>query len=174
MQRGLRPKQWRYRVRRFPLLAPITAREIHARLLVGRHAEVLLPLLWHDSAASRFHEATRDIPCNVSETIVVGDLAQPICMSSPAFFEQFKTITGTSPLQYQKDLRLLRARDALRTTKAKVSEIALQVGYESSAQFSQEFSRKFGRSPRLDRKILVSSNSNMLQIRPKADLHCDR
>ncbi|WP_233494733.1 AraC family transcriptional regulator [Ruegeria sp. A3M17] len=135
------------------LLAPITAREIHARLLIGRHADVLLRLLWHESAASRIHEATREIQSNLSETIVVGDLAQRIGMSSSAFFEQFKAITGTSPLQYQKDLRLLRARDALRTTKAKVSEIALRVGYESSAQFSREYSRKFGKSPRQDRNI---------------------
>ena len=74
-------------------------------------------------------------------------------MSSSAFFEQFRAVTGTSPLQYQKELRLLRARDELQTSSAKVSEIAFSVGYESSAQFSREYSRKFGRSPRQDRTL---------------------
>ena len=109
-------------------------------------------LLWRESTASRIHLATRDIQDNLSDTIVVGDLAQRIGMSNSAFFEQFKAVTGTSPLQYQKDLRLLKARDDLRMTGSKVSEIAFAVGYESSAQFSREYSRKFGRSPREDRE----------------------
>lgn len=134
------------------LLAPITSQEIHARLLIGQHGPVLQRLLWHESTSSRIHLATRDIQTNLTDTIVIGDLAQRIGMSSSAFFEQFKAVTGTSPLQYQKDLRLLKARDDLRTTAAKVSEIAFGVGYESSAQFSREYSRKFGRSPRQDRE----------------------
>ena len=135
------------------LLAPITAREIHARLLMGPHGETLYKLLWHDSTASRIFQATRDIHTHLVKTIAVKDLARDVGMSSSAFFEQFKAVTGTSPLQYQKDLRLLRARDALQTSNAKVSEIAFGVGYESSAQFSREYSRKFGLSPRQDRKL---------------------
>ena len=135
------------------LLAPITSREIHARLLIGTHAPVLQRLLWHESVASRVHQATRDIHADLSRTIVVGDLAQRVGMSTSAFFEHFKAVTGTSPLQYQKDLRLLKARDALRTSGAKVSDIAFDVGYESSAQFSREYARKFGRSPRQDREL---------------------
>ena len=74
-------------------------------------------------------------------------------MSSSAFFEHFKAVTGTSPLQYQKDLRLLHARESLRQTNAKVSDIAFAVGYESSAQFSREYARKFGVPPRHDRSL---------------------
>lgn len=135
------------------LLAPITAREIHARMLMGPHGEMLHRLLWHESAASRIFQATRDLQTDLAKSIVVADLARSVGMSSSAFFEQFRAVTGTSPLQYQKDLRLLRARDALRTSGAKVSEIAFSVGYESSAQFSREYSRKFGRSPRQDRAL---------------------
>ncbi|MEM5472193.1 AraC family transcriptional regulator [Hoeflea sp. AS60] len=137
------------------LLAPITAREIHARLLMGPHGETLHKLLWHESTASRIFQATRDIQTHLARTIVVKELARDVGMSSSAFFEQFKAVTGTSPLQYQKDLRLLRARDALQTSSAKVSEIAFGVGYESSAQFSREYSRKFGRSPRQDRELVA-------------------
>lgn len=138
------------------LLAPIMSREVHARLLIGQHAPALQRLLWHESVASRIHQATHDIHDNLSQTIVVGELAQRAGMSNSAFFEHFKAVTGTSPLQYQKDLRLLKARDALRTTGAKVSAIAFGVGYESSAQFSREYSRKFGLSPRQDRELAPS------------------
>lgn len=138
------------------LLAPITSQEIHARLLIGPHGSALQKLLWHESTSSRIQLATRDIQTNLTETIVIGDLAQRIGMSNSAFFDHFKAVTGTSPLQYQKDLRLLKARDDLRTTAAKVSEIAFGVGYESSAQFSREYSRKFGRPPRQDRKGAIA------------------
>ena len=74
-------------------------------------------------------------------------------MSSSAFFEHFKSVTGTSPLQYQKDLRLLKARDALRSSNERVSDIAFGVGYDNPAQFSREYARKFGHSPRQDRSL---------------------
>lgn len=133
------------------LLPPITAREIHARLLMGHHAGTLRKLLWHETTASRIFAATREIRSDLAKALVVGELARHVGISSSAFFEQFKAVTGTSPLQYQKDLRLLSARDALRTTGSKVSEVAFGVGYESSAQFSREYSRRFGRPPRQDR-----------------------
>jgi AraC-like DNA-binding protein len=135
------------------LLAPITAREIHGRLLLGAHAEPLRKLLWHETTASRIFQATREIQSDLARPLVVGALAERAGMSSSAFFEHFKAVTGTSPLQYQKDLRLLRAREALRSTNEKVSEVAFGVGYESSAQFSREYARKFGVPPRQDRSV---------------------
>ncbi|MCI5111370.1 MAG: AraC family transcriptional regulator [Marivita sp.] len=138
------------------LLAPITRQELHARLLLGPHAEALQRLLWHETTASRIFRATREIQSDLSRALVVGDLAEQIGMSPSAFFEHFKAITGTSPLQYQKDLRLLNARDVLRCSDAKISDIAFRVGYESSAQFSREYSRKFGLSPRQDRALMAA------------------
>lgn len=138
------------------MLAPITRQEIHARLLLGPHGDALQKLLWHETTASRIFQATREIQSDLSRTVVVGEIADRVGMSQSAFFEHFKAVTGTSPLQYQKDLRLLHARDALRGSDAKVSEVAFRVGYESSAQFSREYARKFGRSPRQDRAALAA------------------
>ncbi|SDE71432.1 AraC family transcriptional regulator [Ruegeria marina] len=138
------------------LLGPITAREIHARLLLGPHGELLRKLLWHETTASRIFQATREIQSDLARPFVVGDLADRAGMSSSAFFEHFRAVTGTSPLQYQKDLRLLRARETLRSSNAKVSEVAFGVGYESSAQFSREYARKFGAPPRRDRDLLAA------------------
>lgn len=133
------------------LLAPITLREVHARLLLGPHGVLLQKLLWHETTAHRVFKATQHIQSNLARAIVIKELAQQVGMSSSAFFEHFKSVTGTSPLQYQKDLRLLKAREALSSSNQRVSEIAFGVGYHNPAQFSREYARKFGHSPRQER-----------------------
>jgi AraC-like DNA-binding protein len=70
-------------------------------------------------------------------------------MSPSAFHRLFKSITSMTPLQYQKQLRLLEARRLMVADEANVETAAFQVGYEPS-QFSREYSRMFGMSPRRD------------------------
>ncbi len=69
-------------------------------------------------------------------------------MSASAFHRQFKTITSMTPLQYQKQLRLLEARRLMVSDMVNVETAAFQVGYESPSQFSREYSRMFAMSPR--------------------------
>jgi len=71
-------------------------------------------------------------------------------MSASSFHKHFKTITSTTPLQYQKELRLLEARRLLKTIGAAVTTAAYDVGYESPSQFSREYTRKFGVPPSQD------------------------
>lgn len=52
-----------------------------------------------------------------------------------------------SPLQYQKQLRLQEARNILRNEGLDVGSVSRRVGYESSSQFSREYSRLFGAPP---------------------------
>ncbi|WP_324289988.1 AraC family transcriptional regulator [Pyxidicoccus sp. MSG2] len=61
-----------------------------------------------------------------------------------------KAITASSPLQYRKGLQLLEARRLLRAGTLTVSAAAFDVGYESAAQFSRDYTRKFGASPKHD------------------------
>jgi AraC-like DNA-binding protein len=68
-------------------------------------------------------------------------------MSASSFHKHFRAITSTTPLQYQKELRLLEAQRLLKTGVASVSAAAFEVGYESSSQFSREYARKFGLPP---------------------------
>ena len=55
-----------------------------------------------------------------------------------------------TPLQYQKDLRLLSARVLLTRGEHSVAQAAYAAGYESPTQFSREYSRKFGVPPSAD------------------------
>jgi transcriptional regulator GlxA family with amidase domain len=52
-----------------------------------------------------------------------------------------------SPLQYQKQLRLLTARQMMLVENVDATQTAYQVGYESPSQFSREYSRMFGAPP---------------------------
>lgn len=59
-------------------------------------------------------------------------------------------MTGTTPLQYQKDLRLIEARRLLTADRSSVSHTAYRVGYESPSHFSRDDARKYGRPPSKD------------------------
>ena len=71
-------------------------------------------------------------------------------MSASSFHEHFGMITSTTPLQHQKELRLLEARRLLRTGGATVTDAAFEVGYGSPSQVSREYARKFGAPPSRD------------------------
>ena len=128
-------------------LAPSVMKEIHFRLLRAGHGGMLRQLLHHNSPASRISKTIATIRSNFRSSIVVADLASDCGMSQSAFHEHFKSVTATTPLQYQKDLRLLEARRLLTANGLSVAAAAYEVGYESPTQFSREYSRKFGFSP---------------------------
>ena len=68
-------------------------------------------------------------------------------MSIAAFHHNFKLVTGSSPLQYLKRIRLDRAKRLLIHEGYNSSTAAKAVGYESASQFSREFKRQFGVPP---------------------------
>ena len=84
------------------------------------------------------------------ESLRIEDLARAAHMSPTSFFRQFKAVTSMAPLQYQKQLRLLEARRLMMFGDASVETAAFDVGYASPSQFSREYARTFGSSPRRD------------------------
>jgi AraC-like DNA-binding protein len=75
-------------------------------------------------------------------------------MAITTFHRQFKRATGLSPIQFQKQLRLLEARNLLAFEGYAVASAAYEVGYQSSSQFNREYSRFFGASPARDAAVL--------------------
>ena len=127
-------------------LGPLTAKEIHYRLLTARFGGMLRRLIRHDSNASAIARAIGHVRRDIRSPIVIPDLARQVGMSVSSFHGHFKMITSTTPLQYQKELRLLEARRLLKSG-ASVTTAAYDVGYESPSQFSREYARKFGVPP---------------------------
>ncbi|EAV43000.1 Transcriptional Regulator, AraC family protein [Stappia aggregata IAM 12614] len=133
------------------VLLPLLLREIHYWLLTAKHGAILRQVAEQDSHAARIARVIAGIRRDIAASLRVDDLAGDAGMSVSAFHAHFKELTGTSPLQFQKQLRLMEARRLLQAEKLSVSRAAFQVGYESPTQFSREYSRHFGLPPRADK-----------------------
>jgi transcriptional regulator GlxA family with amidase domain len=96
---------------------------------------------------------------NFKTAIRVDELAVKANMSPSTFRQHFRTVTGTSPLQYQKQLRLQEARQLMLNQNADAGRAASLVGYESASQFSREYTRLFGSPPQRDVRRLRSDGS---------------
>jgi len=132
------------------VLASSIRREIHFRLLMAPSGGMLRSLLRHDSHASMVTRAISRIRADYRETIAVPELAREVGMSPSSLHKHFRAITATTPLQFQKDLRLLEARRLLLAGRHAVSDVAYEVGYESPNQFSRDYSGKYGAPPSSD------------------------
>lgn len=84
---------------------------------------------------------------NLTERVTIDDMADHAGMSRAVFHRRFKQATTLSPIQFMKSMRLNTAAVKISEGQA-VSEAAWDVGYQSASQFSRDFKRMYGRSPR--------------------------
>ncbi|MAY63215.1 MAG: AraC family transcriptional regulator [Rhizobiales bacterium] len=131
-----------------PFLKDGIIREIHFWLLSADHGDVLRRIAWGGGHTARISDAALYIRSHYAEPLKVPDLARNAGMSETTFHHYFRTVCGTTPLQYQKRVRLMEAQRLITAENSPVSSAALAVGYESPTQFSREFARMFGASPR--------------------------
>jgi AraC-like DNA-binding protein len=73
-------------------------------------------------------------------------------VSESTITNAFRAVTGKSPIAFLIDLRMAHARRLLRSTNAKVSAVAREVGIPDAAYFSKLFSDRHGMSPHQFRK----------------------
>ena len=149
-----------------PALAPVYEREILFRVLIGPQGWRLRQLCLVGGKASKIRRAVRTIRENCAAAIDVKRLAAQSGMGVATFHRQFKQITGLSPIQFQKQLRLLEARKLLVFSDNSVSDAAFKVGYVSTSQFNREYSRYFGASPALDASKLKQMETKRLEKMP--------
>ena len=99
---------------------------------------------------TQIRRVTQWIREHYTEPFRVEPLALMSQMSVAAFYRHFKSVTAMTPIQYQKRLRLLRARWLLLFDTLDATSIAYAVGYESASQFNREYARLFGLPPARD------------------------
>jgi AraC-like DNA-binding protein len=136
--------------RDIPVLAPLAEREILYRLL---HDDQAMRVSQIACATGRLYDVNRAITLikqNFRSTLSIETLASEARMSTSVLHQYFKTVTGVSPLQFQKHLRLLEARRLMLSQAMDAAEVAHSVGYESASQFSREYRRLFGAPPMRD------------------------
>lgn len=133
-----------------PLLRPSIGRELHYWLLAGRHGRAIRGLARPDGAAQRVARAVAVLRAEFDRPLRVERLAAAAGMSASTFHHHFRAVTSLSPMQFQKQLRLIEARRRMLGDGLSASRAAFEVGYESVTQFTREYGRMFGRPPRRD------------------------
>lgn len=130
-----------------PVLHAQLVRELHYWLLAGRHGAALRRLGWPNGPAQRVARAVALLRKDFARTLPVERLADVAGMSPSSFHQHFRAVTSLSPLQFQKQLRLIEARRLMLAEGASASSAAFAVGYESVPQFTREYGRLFGTTP---------------------------
>src|SRR5258707_11045891 len=120
-------------------LAPLVRQEILYRLLSGPSGSRLLEICRNGSPSNRVAKATDWIKKHFAEGFMVGELAHHVGMSPTSFHQHFKAVTGMTPIQYQRRIRLQEARKNLLIESINIGEASVRVGYESHSQFSKDY-----------------------------------
>ncbi|OPA86533.1 AraC family transcriptional regulator [Pseudomonas fluorescens] len=139
------------RILDFPASGPVLhaqlVRELHYWLLAGRHGAAIRQLGCVEGQAQRVAQAVAVLRAEYKRPLPVEQLAATAGMSPSSFHRHFRAVTSLSPLQFQKNLRLIEARRMMLAEGASASSAAFNVGYESVSQFNREYARMFGLPP---------------------------
>lgn len=136
--------------RDFAVLAPSVQREIHWRLMTGPNAALVRKIGISDSRVSIVRRAARWITDHYDSTIRIADVADHVGVSEATLNRHFRAIAAMSPLRYQKQIRLSRARARLLAAPDDIAGVGHAVGYDSPSQFNREYRRMFGVPPGRD------------------------
>jgi AraC-like DNA-binding protein len=130
------------------VLAPMYLREMVYRVLQREQYARLLAIAATESASNPVSAVLGYVRGHLSEPLTVADLAEQVSLSPSAFAHLFREITGRSPYQFVKEMRLDRARELLIDGQPTVARVAQEVGYGSVSHFISEFRSRFGVTPR--------------------------
>jgi len=130
-----------------PILGPQMLREFHYWLLVGKHGPAIRRLGWPNGQAQKIGKAIAVLRRDFAMPLRVETLAEAAGMSPSSFHQHFKALTSLSPLQFQKQLRLIEARRLMLAEECPPGTAAFCVGYEIVTQFTREYARMFGLPP---------------------------
>lgn len=129
-------------------LSPLIIKEILYLLVNEKSGHFLNKFAMEGTTSNSIVKVIAEIKNNFNEKLNVKKLSKLAAMSESSLYQNFKTITSLSPLQFQKKLRLEEAKRMLGVRNIEIAEVAFLVGYESPSQFSREYSRMFGKSPK--------------------------
>jgi AraC-like DNA-binding protein len=134
----------------YAVLAPLVVREIVYRLLIGEQGDRLRQVAVIDGRVHRIARAIEILGKERDKPLRVGDIARQLGVSVSGLHSQFKAVTGMSPLQFQKQLRLQEARRLLLAGEVDVARAGYRVGYDDPSHFTREYKRLFGEPPLRD------------------------
>ncbi len=133
-----------------PMLMPFYRRELHYWLLLGKHGFLVKRYTASGGNTQGIGHALAILHKRFAEALSIRDLASAAGMSTTSFHSHFREATASTPLQFQKKLRLIEARRLMLSEGWNASSAAFEVGYESVSQFTREYGRVFGAPPARD------------------------
>lgn len=149
--------------RQIAFLHGLIEREIIFRVLEGPEGARLRAIATLGDQSHRTAKAIACIKDNFSKPLRVEELAEIAGMGVSTLHHHFRALTAMSPLQYQKQIRLQEARARIAIEGLDVGSAALEVGYESASQFTREYKRYFGQTPRRDTRASRPMETALLQ-----------
>src|SRR5215470_11819595 len=142
-----------------PFLSHLIQREIIYRILKTSQGARLRTIATTGELGNRTARAISWLRDNYTKPLHMEELATIARLGVSTLHHQFRALTAMSPLQYQKQLRLQRARERMLMEGMDATNAAYEVGYESVSQFNREYSRFFGQPPMRDVKSLRAANA---------------
>ncbi|MBR9885631.1 MAG: AraC family transcriptional regulator, partial [Oceanospirillales bacterium] len=133
------------------VLGPLLIKEALYHLLRGPQGWQLHAFAQQHRHHHRIAQVLQLIQLSYEQTLEVSELADLANMSVSSLHHHFKAVTGLSPIQYIKTVRLHQARRLMLHDRKGISDAAFKVGYASPSQFSREYKRLFGLAPSEDR-----------------------
>ena len=82
----------------------------------------------------------------------IGELARHIGLNEAKLMHDFKQLFGQTIFDFTQNLRMDEAKKLLETTERSITEVAFDVGYEYSSNFTTAFKRRFGITPSVARE----------------------
>ena len=102
----------------------------------------------------RIHKARELLEANFITPPTLNDLAREIGVNEAKLMHTFKQIFGQTIFDFTQNLRMDQAKELLEKTERSITEIAFDVGYDYSSNFTTAFKRRFGITPSLARNAL--------------------
>ncbi len=133
-----------------PVMARLLHQEVLYRLLTSEPGAMLRQIVTAGTQSHRISRAVDWLRANFREPLRVEELALHARMGESTLHHHFRALTGYSPLQFQKQLRLFEARRLMLVEGVDAASAAFATGYESPTQFSREYRRQFGQPPMRD------------------------
>ncbi|WP_231644079.1 AraC family transcriptional regulator [Mycolicibacterium baixiangningiae] len=147
------------------VLAPLHVQELVYRLVQRNHDSNVLQLASRQPVGAPMSAVVDYISTHLAEPLTVDALAAQACLSPSAFSRAFRDMTGQSPYQFVKTLRMERAQRLLDEGHLGVTDVARAVGYTTASHFIREFRGRFGITPGMARAMVYQA-PNMVPVSP--------
>ena len=105
--------------------------------------------------AARVRHVTAFIQAGLERDLTLVELAQSVGLSTAHFAVMFRQSTGETPHQFVLHCRMERAKEMLRTGKARIVDVAVACGFKTQQHFARVFRQMYGATPREYRKDFV-------------------